>query len=477
MAVLATQEVRPTDPLRDVLAGRRLVVVSDREPFTDGPGGGLGSRYPSGAVAALGAAVADGFGAWVATAGDDRLGGGAGSPDAGRKVRRFRPAGCDGASRFAHSALEPLLHYALDRCRFDERDWRHYERANRRLAEPVAAAAGTRDPIWIDDLHLLRLPAALRDVRPLGGPVVLFLHHPVPAAEVFEVLPWRRETIEGMLGADLVVFETASYGENFLASCRRLLDAQIDPGRGTVRWRGRTVRTAAVPVGVDFDEVEAVATTPAVVRQAAELRRSLAVDKLVLAVDPLEPGKGIAERLDAFEALLRSYPQLHGRVALLQVAAPGRSSGRGDRELKDRIDERVGRINGRFSEAGWVPVRYRAHELDRGELLAHFLAADLLMVTPLRDATNLPAQEYCAARRDEDGVLVVSELIGTAGELLPQALAINPYDVELTAHQLYRGLAMHRAERRRRMALLRRRVREADAHRACARVIEELLGG
>lgn len=476
MAVLATQEVRPTDPLRDVLAGRRLVVVSDREPFIDGPGAGLGSRYPSGAVAALGAAVAEGCGTWIA-AGDERTDGDAGSSDSGRTVHRFRPAGCDGGSRFARSALEPLFHYALDRCRFDAREWRHYERANRRLAQPVAAAAGARDPIWIDDLHLLRLPAALREVRPVGGPIVLYLHHPFPAAEVFEVLPWRRETLEGMLGADLVAFETASYAESFLTSCRRLLDAETDPARGTIRWRGRTVRTAAVPVGVDFDEVEAVATTPAVVRQAAALRSSLAVDRLVLAVDRLDPGKGIVERLDAFEALLRSYPQLHGRVALLQVTAPDGSPEGGCRRLKDRIDERVGSINGRFSEAGWVPVRYRAQALDRGELLAHFLAADLLMVTPLRDATNLLAQEYCAARRDEDGALVVSELIGTAGELLPQALTINPYDVELTAHQLYRGLALRRAERRRRMALLRRRVREADAHRACARVVEVLLGG
>jgi trehalose 6-phosphate synthase/phosphatase len=359
--------------------------------------------------------------------------------------------------QFANRTLWPLFHYFVEHARVDRAAWPAYERVNERFADTAAAEAPPGATVWIHDYQLFRTPMYLRTRRP-DATIAFFLHIPFPAADVFRILPWSRALLRGMLGADYVGFHTASYAAHFLNAVEWLLGGEVDRSRGAVQFEGREVATGVHPVGIPVADTEARARS-ALARPAS--RRPDGIRE-ILGVDRLDYTKGIRERLLAVERLLERYPEYRGKVVFTQVAVPSRERVAEYDRLKRDVDETVGRINGRFAEEGWSPVRYLARSLDQDALAGLYARADVALVTPLRDGMNLVAKEYVASQvGPEPGVLVLSELAGAA-EALQEALPVNPFDIDGVAEAIHAALAMPAVERRARMAALRDRVKGLD---------------
>lgn len=459
------------------------MLVSNREPYIR-PSGGLGGlggdggerprlqRRTGGLVTALEPVMRSCKGVWVAWDTD----GGPNSkvrtqvPDEPPQFTLSQVGLSDAEVRgyyhgFANRALWPLCHYFVDRCHFDAADWAAYSKVNARFADAAAAEARRDDLVWIHDYHFCLAPRLVRERRTLGGPIAFFLHIPFPAQEIFRVIPWRRELLTGLLGADLVGFHTNGYVANFLRACEQIVGADVDFATGEIRWQGRVVRAAAFPIGIDVAAFEQLATTEECKERCARIRSNIGGEKIVLGVDRLDYSKGIIERLHAIERLFDRHPAHRGKVTFVQIAVPSRGSVKDYADLKRRIDETVGRINGKLSDTGWSPILYIYRALTREDLVAYYRAADVALVTPLRDGMNLVAKEYCAAHTDEDGVLVLSEFAGAAERLSDAAIVVNPFGVDDVSAALDWALTMKTDERKRRMQLLRRGVAETDIHR------------
>lgn len=361
---------------------------------------------------------------------------------------------------YANGLIWPVFHYATAQLPLEVRDFDAYEAVNERFADVVAATWRPGDRIWVHDYQLLLLPELLRRRLP-GARIGFFLHIPWPSSEVFRQIPQRERLIRGVLGADLVGFHTPSYLRHFASALLRLLGLRVDIE--TTSWRGRRIRLGVFPMGIDAASFAATAASPSVEKEVAALRGETG-SRLLLGIDRLDYTKGILRRLVAFERLLEERPDLRGNVRLVQVAVPSREDVDAYRTLRRQAEERIGRIHGAFATPQWVPVHWIHRGLEREEVVALYRAADVLVVTPLRDGMNLVAKEFVASRADEDGVLVLSEFAGVAGELA-EAIHVNPYDIAGTADALARALSLPRAERRARMRAMRERVFEWDGTR------------
>lgn len=446
----------------------RLIVVSNRLPVTVRVEHGAPELVPSvgGLATGLGGPHGRTEGLWLGWPGDlSRL-----SPEGRAEVdrdlaeKRLVPVELTQGEvaryyeGFSNGVLWPLFHYLVDRVPADGSGYGTYRRVNERFAEAAARVHRPGDLIWIHDYQLLLVPRLLRERLP-GARIGFFLHIPFPAHEVFRLLPWREPILEGLLGADLVGFHTESYARHFREAAVRLLGARLEGER--LVHRDRTVAVEAFPMGIDFGRFDAMGRDPAVIAEAESLRRG--DGKLLLGVDRLDYTKGLPRRMFAFETLLQREPALRGKVRLLQVAVPSREKVEAYREYRRRVDEAVGRINGTFGTASWVPVHTLYRTFGERQLAAMFRAADVMLVTPVRDGMNLVAKEFVATRTDGDGVLLLSEFAGAA-ERLSGAVQVNPYDVPGTAATIAAALGMAEGERRRRMALLREEVRRSDVH-------------
>ncbi len=339
----------------------------------------------------------------------------------------------------SNGILWPLLHYQADRVPLAPRHWSTYVAVNGRFADVVAEQWQKGDDIWVHDYQLLLVPALLRQRLPAAR-IGFFLHIPFPVLEVFRILPWRTEVLEGMLGADLIGFHTRSYARYFREAALALTRAEPAEEQHQLQFSGRKVHVGAYPIGIDALEFERRANESDVDREVRRLKAS-AEDKLIVGVDRLDYTKGIPQRLLAFQRLLEDDPEWRGKVRLIQVVVPSRTGVRSYRDFRDQLDAMIGHINGAFGSSSWTPVTYQYRALPRVELLALYRAADVMFVTPIRDGMNLVAKEYVAVRSEGDGVLVLSEFAGAA-EDLPEALLVNPYNVERTARTLEQALAM-----------------------------------
>lgn len=376
-------------------------------------------------------------------------------------------------SAFSNGVLWPVCHYLIDRMPLQTPDWEVYRRVNERFADAIAARWQPGDIIWVHDFHLMLVPALLRRRLPTAR-IGFFLHIPFPSSEVFRVLPWRADLLRGLLGADQVGFHTLGYLRHFAAAVLRHLGLEVEIDR--VRVDSREVRLTALPMGIDVEHFTALAADPVLQAEAAAIRARGGTTRMVLGIDRLDYTKGIPRRLLAFERLLEQRTASEPPVQLVLVAATSRDEVKEYRTFKRTVDELVGRINGRFGTPGFTPIRYVNRGLDSRGVTALYLAADVMLVTPLRDGLNLVAKEFVAARTDGDGVLVLSEFAGVAAEL-PDAVAFNPYDIDGAAAALAAALAMPEAERRRRMAALRPAVVEHDVHAWVHAFLEELATG
>jgi trehalose 6-phosphate synthase len=379
---------------------------------------------------------------------------------------------------FSNEVIWPLFHDLQSNCNFDPEFWHTYQAVNRKYASVIAGLAAPDDFIWAHDYHLMLLASELRQFH-LKNRIGFFLHIPFPSLDIFLKLPWRFEIICGLLQFDLVGFQTLRDRRNFLQCIRALFDQARIEGEGqvlTIRvshrdlctsYDGdldaeREIRVGCFPIGIDYKDYTERATSEEVAKLACYLRSNLQGRKMILGVDRMDYTKGIENRLEAFALALRRYPELIRRVTLVQNVVPSREDIPEYHELKNEIERLVSEINGEFTGAGWVPVHYINHAMSIDEVVAYYRAADIALVTPLKDGMNLVAKEYCAAQVDDNGVLILSEFAGAAAQLQKGALLVNPYDIEGTAESIYTAVNMTQEERISRMHALREVVRDSD---------------
>jgi alpha,alpha-trehalose-phosphate synthase [UDP-forming] len=374
---------------------------------------------------------------------------------------------------FANSTLWPLLHNAIEKPVFHRTWWHSYRDVNERFAGATESALSDHDDLpggallWVHDYHLMLVPQLVRSVRP-RQPIGFFLHVPWPSPDIYARLPWRRELLLGLLGADVVSFHTDSYRKNFLRACGRLLsDDGVSVRASTVRLPdGRTVRTTVSPISIDVGQFTDLATGPTADGHVDVLRRQFRGRQVVLGVDRLDYTKGIIERLLAVEQLLERSPELRERMVFVQVAVPSRDDVVEYRDLRRLVEQTVGRINGRFTTPGHdVPVHYLHRALPPQRLAAYYAVADVLVVTPLVDGMNLVAKEYVTVQqaRRQAGALVLSEFTGAALELR-EAYMCNPFDLDGLAGVLETALHAAPQARRRAVTATARRVASSDVH-------------
>ena len=349
--------------------------------------------------------------------------------------------------------LWPLMHLMANNCHFEPQNWSYYERVNDAFAELAANEAAPGDVIWVQDFHLALVPKLLRARRP-DLPIGLFWHVPFPPQPIFRILPWRKELLDGMLGCDLIGFHIPSYARYFLNCCEGIGGYEVDRARSEVIQGGRRIKVGAFPLGIPADYFSEVAASERVQERAQRIRRALRTPIVVLGVDRLDYTKGILERLLGFERFLELNPSYRRQVTLVQIAVPSRTKVADYIRLKRELDEAVGHLIGRFSSEGWVPVRYLYTQFGAEELIAYYEAADVALLTPLRDGMNLVAKEYVASRIQDDGVLILSEFAGAAEELT-EALLVNPYNIDEIAARIKQALEMSAAEKSARMRSLR----------------------
>jgi len=370
--------------------------------------------------------------------------------------------------------LWPLMHYMTLNCRFDAAQWRSYCQVNRIFAKAAESEGSSYDTVWVQDFHLALTPGLLREHSP-KLPIGLFWHVPWPPEQVFRVFPWRSELLAGMLGSDLIGFHTPVYTKHFLDSCESIMGFEVDRESGDVFHDSRRTRVGAFPLGIAADYFHNLSMRERVRRRAEQIRKTLNTKTIVLGVDRLDYTKGIGERLLGFERFLESNPQHRRQVTLVLIAVPSRSRVAEYAALKKQIDELVGRVVGRFSPHGWVPIRYLYTQFPTEELVAYYQAADIALVTPLRDGMNLVAKEYVASRLCDNSMLVLSEFAGAALEL-KDALQVNPYDIDQIAEGIRQAVEMPVAERCERFAKLRKSVQSNNLDRWSERFLTTLLG-
>ncbi|HET6210279.1 MAG TPA: trehalose-6-phosphate synthase [Jatrophihabitans sp.] len=449
-----------------------FVIVANRLPvdrITESDGSTVWRRSPGGLVTALEPVMRKTDGAWVGWTG------GPGEPpepfdEAGMRlvaVGLTEEEIRDYYEGFSNGTLWPLYHDVIVAPSFHRTWWEAYVAVNRRFAQAAAGQAAPGAVVWVQDYQLQMVPGMLRELRP-DLRIGFFNHIPFPGYEIFAQLPWRRQLVQGLLGADLLGFQRHGDATNFLRACRRA--AGLTTRGSTIRvpvdgQPDRTVRVATFPISIDSAAFEQIARQPEVQARAREIRQALGEpDILLLGVDRLDYTKGISHRLKAYRELLRDGRLSSPEAKLVLVASPSRERVEQYRTLRDEVEVTVGRINGEFGEVGSAPVHYLHQSYPPEEMAALYLAADVMLVTSLRDGMNLVAKEYVACRYHETGALVLSEFTGAADEL-GSAFLVNPHDIAGLKEAIVRAARISPAEARRRMRSMRRRVREHDIAR------------
>jgi glucosylglycerol-phosphate synthase len=386
--------------------------------------------------------------------------------------------------RFSKEAFWPVINTFWERARFDEGDWQVFKQVNRLFAEATAAEAAHGATVWLHDYNLWMVPSTLRELRPDLN--IAFFHHThFPSGDIFNIIPWRREILGSLLACDYIGFQIPRHAENFIDTLRSAAPVEVvsriscaprfltygccvglDSMPTEVRVQGRSIRLGAHPIGTDVDRIAALLATSGVREHADAIRSEIGQRKLVLSIERLDYGKGILEKLRAFELLLERDPALRGEVTLVVVCVPAAREMTVYRELQAEIEQAVGRINGRLSRLDWTPVRFFARALPFEAVVAHYAAADVMWITPLRDGMNLVAKEFVATEGlgAGKGVLVLSEFAGAAAEL-KGALLTNPHDGEEMVSTLRLALTMGQAEREDRQRTLFDIVRHYDLSR------------
>lgn len=361
---------------------------------------------------------------------------------------------------FSNETLWPNFHYFNQYTVYDENLWKAYQKVNKKFAKELESELEEGDTLWIHDYQLLLLPGMIREVRP-NISVGFFLHIPFPSYESFRLLPWRRELLNGMMGADFLGFHTYDDMRHFLSSVNRL--AGIGNTNGQINVGNRLILADALPMGIDYDKYESTAALPDTLDREVRYRTSLGEVKLVLSIDRLDYSKGIPQRLLAFERFFERYPEFHEKVSLLMIVVPSRDNVPKYAQLKQEVDLLVGRINGKYSRMSWTPIHYFYRSFPLNALSAFYRMAHVALVTPMRDGMNLVCKEFIASKLDKKGVLILSEMAGASKEL-SDAILINPNDINQLVDALKEALTMPEKEQIRRMDIMQKSLKRYNIH-------------
>lgn len=379
---------------------------------------------------------------------------------------------------FARNTLWPLFHYFAEHVTYSEITWKAYVKINRLYAEKILKIIQKEDILWVHDYHLLMVPQMIREERP-DISIGLFVHIPFPSYELFRLLPWRLELIEGMLGADLIGFQTYDNVRHFMSSVRRLTG--VDSVFNRISIGERTLKVDVFPKGINYErfrnkalQIHSENPRPSVIQQDMKLfKESGNLEKLIISIDKLDYTKGIPQRIRAFERFLQTYPEYNGRISMIVQAIPSGETSESFFNLKSQVDELVGRINGNYGTITWTPVRYLNQNFTMDERIDLYSLSDIALILPLRDGMNLVSKEFVASRHDGTGVLILSELAGASKEL-HEALLVNPNDLDAIAEAIREAIEMPEEEQIRRNTVMMMRLQRYTIGRWASEFIKGL---
>lgn len=457
---------------------RRLVVVSNRLPVAidSGPGGSLEVQAGTGGlVTALEPIVRKSNGIWIGWPGCTA------SPEVKKALSDYNertphtliPVDISEEEvqkyyrGYSNKTIWPLFHDLLGQFSFDFDSYQVYQQVNDRFAEIIKSHAGSEDSCWIHDYQLILVGQSLR-LMGYRGQLNFFLHIPFPSLDLFRRLPRTDEIMDAFLSYDHIGFQTSADRRNFIACVKWIMpEARVVSRKrqATVHYSGREIVIGYYPISIDYDEFNNGSDTADAKNAAWYLRENLKIETLALGLDRLDYTKGVQERFLAFERLMKKHPELIGKISLLQIVVPSRLNVPEYRDLKKELDFEAGRINSIYTQYGWVPILYEFRTLNREQLLGHYKAADIALVTPVRDGMNLVSKEYCASCTDNNGVLILSRFAGAAAQLGRDALLVNPYDYDEVSDAIYQACIMSEDDRKQRMKKLRSEVRRNNVHR------------
>ena len=371
---------------------------------------------------------------------------------------------------FSNETLWPNFHYFNQYTEYNDHLWKAYQKVNKKFAKEIQQVLEPDDTIWVHDYQLLLLPELLREHAPKAS-IGFFLHIPFPSYESFRLLPWRREILHGMMGADLVGFHTYDDMRHFLSSVNRL--AGIGNSNGKINVQNRLVMADALPMGIDYEKYAEAAASPETLAREVRYRTSVGNSRLILSIDRLDYSKGIPQRLKAFDLFLKTYPEYREKVSLLMVVVPSRDQVGKYKELKEEIDLLVGRINGHYARLNWTPIHYFYRSFPLPALSAFYRMAEVALVTPMRDGMNLVCKEFIASKLDKKGVLILSEMAGSSKEL-SDALLINPNDIDQLVLTLKKALSMPEKKQIAHMEVMQKSLKRYNIHHWVSVFMERL---
>ena len=359
---------------------------------------------------------------------------------------------------FSNETLWPAFHYFTQYMVYNPEHWEAYVRVNQKFCDAILKKAGPDDTIWIHDYQLLLLPQMLREVLP-NATIAFFQHIPFPSYEIIRMIPWRKELLNGVCGADLIGFHTYDDMRHFLSAVGRITGLSSESGY--IQAENRIINVDSFPMGIDYDKFAKQAKSKRTQRFVGEFGKQVEGQKLLLTIDRLDYSKGIPQRIQAFNQLLEQHKELHGKVSMIMIVVPSRDKVQSYKELKEEIDLLVGRINSEYSTLNWVPVHYFYRSFPFEELSAFYNMSDIALVTPLRDGMNLVCKEFVASKTDQTGVLILSEMAGASKEL-QDAILVNPNDRQGVVDAIYNALSMPVAEQKARISSMQESLKKYD---------------
>lgn len=371
---------------------------------------------------------------------------------------------------YSNDTIWPLFHYFQSYDQHDADYFDGYIEVNEIFKKSILKYADKNTSIWIHDYHLMLLPQLVRNVLP-GSTIGFFLHIPFPSYEIFRLLPNRSEILEGLLGADLVGFHVYDYARHFLSSVLRILGTESS--HGLINTGDRIVKVDAFPIGIDYEKFAKAHESPKIQKEIKSLEKQYKDQKIILSVDRLDYSKGIAKRLEAYERLIRDNPSNRKNTVLIVVAVPSRTEVETYRKLKNKLEETINRINKKYGTSDWTPISYKFKNLNFDQVAAHFWVADIALLTPLRDGMNLVAKEYVATKQNKPGVLILSEMTGAVDEL-PEAIRINPNDIDAIVKSIKLGLKMPKSKQAEKINLMQERLSKYTVNRWAEDFIEHM---
>lgn len=362
---------------------------------------------------------------------------------------------------FSNETLWPLFHSFPSYANYDYDNWHSYEKVNRKYAEAIIRIANPHDTIWIHDYQLMLVPQMLREVLP-EAEIGFFQHIPFPSQELFRLLPWRKELLNGLTGADLIGFQTYDDVRHFLSAINRI--SKLETTSHEINVNGRMVVADAFPISIDYRKYADMATSAQTYRNERKIRKMTGQStKLMVSIDRLDYSKGITHRLKAYELFLERHPEFHEKVTYIHLVVPSRDSVTKYKEIKEEMNKLISEINGSYATLDWQPIQHFYRSFQPNLLSALYKSADVALVTPMRDGMNLVSKEYVASQVNKKGVLLLSETAGASIEL-PEALIINPNDIWAFADKMYEALIMPERERVYRMTQMQQTVAKFDIH-------------